>query len=270
MTIIDAGVPGYYGELPAELAAMGRSLGDVKALVLTHGHSDHIGFAERTAKGAQRSRQRPRGGRRPRPRRGPQSGQGPRPDTDPAAHRVPVVHDAQGRAPDPAPRRGLDVRRRGHPRRAGRPAGDPRAGSHARQRRAPRREPERPIHRGCPRDLRRDDRRLWAAGRPVHRRPRRRPSRRSPGSRASRRHSSCPATASPGPAGWPRPCGSSARPQAAASHDPGVGAPSAEQAFAEPAELHDVVEALATLVVVELVLLDLLRTAVPVERRVDR
>jgi glyoxylase-like metal-dependent hydrolase (beta-lactamase superfamily II) len=47
VTIIDAGVPGYYRDLPAELAAMGRSMPDVRALVLTHGHTDHIGFAER-------------------------------------------------------------------------------------------------------------------------------------------------------------------------------------------------------------------------------
>jgi len=47
VTIVDAGVPGFYRELPDELAAMGRTIEDVEALVLTHGHSDHVGFAER-------------------------------------------------------------------------------------------------------------------------------------------------------------------------------------------------------------------------------
>jgi glyoxylase-like metal-dependent hydrolase (beta-lactamase superfamily II) len=47
VTIIDAGMPGDWRDLVPELAAMGRTIDDVRALVLTHGHSDHIGFAER-------------------------------------------------------------------------------------------------------------------------------------------------------------------------------------------------------------------------------
>jgi glyoxylase-like metal-dependent hydrolase (beta-lactamase superfamily II) len=47
ITIVDAGMPGNWADLVAELSALGRSLEDIRALVLTHGHSDHIGFAER-------------------------------------------------------------------------------------------------------------------------------------------------------------------------------------------------------------------------------
>ncbi len=47
VTVIDAAMPGTYRDIEGELAAMGRTLADVRALVLTHGHSDHLGFAER-------------------------------------------------------------------------------------------------------------------------------------------------------------------------------------------------------------------------------
>lgn len=47
VTIIDAAVPGYYDDIPRELSSMGRRVEDVRAVVLTHGHSDHVGFAER-------------------------------------------------------------------------------------------------------------------------------------------------------------------------------------------------------------------------------
>jgi len=47
ITIIDAALPGYWPLVQAELAAIGKSTGDVRALILTHGDTDHIGFAAR-------------------------------------------------------------------------------------------------------------------------------------------------------------------------------------------------------------------------------
>ncbi len=47
ITVIDAGLPGHWRDLQKELAEMGRSVADIKGVVLTHGDSDHVGFAER-------------------------------------------------------------------------------------------------------------------------------------------------------------------------------------------------------------------------------
>ena len=47
LTVVDAGLPKSWASLAAALADLGRSRADVKALVLTHAHFDHVGFAER-------------------------------------------------------------------------------------------------------------------------------------------------------------------------------------------------------------------------------
>jgi glyoxylase-like metal-dependent hydrolase (beta-lactamase superfamily II) len=45
VTLIDAGLSGYRDTLEPALAEMGRSIDDVKAIVLTHADPDHVGFA---------------------------------------------------------------------------------------------------------------------------------------------------------------------------------------------------------------------------------
>lgn len=47
ITLIDAGMPGHWNDLQNEMASLGRPLSDIKGVILTHGDSDHIGFAER-------------------------------------------------------------------------------------------------------------------------------------------------------------------------------------------------------------------------------
>lgn len=47
ITLVDAGLPGHWRDLQRELKALGRTTADVKGVILTHGDSDHLGFAER-------------------------------------------------------------------------------------------------------------------------------------------------------------------------------------------------------------------------------
>jgi glyoxylase-like metal-dependent hydrolase (beta-lactamase superfamily II) len=47
MTIVDACVPASWQSLQGALAQLGRRLDDIRAVVLTHAHFDHVGFAEK-------------------------------------------------------------------------------------------------------------------------------------------------------------------------------------------------------------------------------
>src|SRR3954468_12658024 len=47
LTVVDAGVPRSWASLHEALARIGRAAADIRALVLTHAHFDHVGFAER-------------------------------------------------------------------------------------------------------------------------------------------------------------------------------------------------------------------------------
>jgi glyoxylase-like metal-dependent hydrolase (beta-lactamase superfamily II) len=50
VTLVDAGLPGHWRDLKRELATMGLTTADVRGIVLTHGDTDHLGFAERLRK----------------------------------------------------------------------------------------------------------------------------------------------------------------------------------------------------------------------------
>jgi len=47
LALVDAGLPAHYDQLTAVLEGIGRSVRDVRAVLLTHVHLDHVGLAER-------------------------------------------------------------------------------------------------------------------------------------------------------------------------------------------------------------------------------
>jgi glyoxylase-like metal-dependent hydrolase (beta-lactamase superfamily II) len=47
LTIVDCGVPSSWHSFQEALGRIGRAADDVEAVVLTHAHFDHVGFAER-------------------------------------------------------------------------------------------------------------------------------------------------------------------------------------------------------------------------------
>lgn len=47
LTVVDAGNPNQYHQLPTTLASLDKTMEDVAAIVLTHAHGDHLGSAAR-------------------------------------------------------------------------------------------------------------------------------------------------------------------------------------------------------------------------------
>lgn len=52
LTLLDAGLPGYWKYLVDELDQSGRRLQDIDAVLITHHHPDHVGVAERVRQAA--------------------------------------------------------------------------------------------------------------------------------------------------------------------------------------------------------------------------
>jgi glyoxylase-like metal-dependent hydrolase (beta-lactamase superfamily II) len=50
LTLVDAGFPGHYNVFKKGLKTLGFKIEDLKAIILTHAHSDHVGFANRLKK----------------------------------------------------------------------------------------------------------------------------------------------------------------------------------------------------------------------------
>ncbi len=47
LTVVDAGFPGHYPVCCAGLRSLGHDVKDVEAIIVTHAHADHLGFARR-------------------------------------------------------------------------------------------------------------------------------------------------------------------------------------------------------------------------------
>ena len=97
ITIVDAGMSGQYGDLERELAAMGRSKADIRAIVLTHGDTDHVGFADRLRQELGHPGLRERRRRCASTRRGQEAGQRLGADEARPDDRLHVLRAAQGR-----------------------------------------------------------------------------------------------------------------------------------------------------------------------------
>jgi glyoxylase-like metal-dependent hydrolase (beta-lactamase superfamily II) len=52
LVLVDAGLPGHFGQLQETVTRLGRDLADIRAVLLTHAHPDHTGLAERLRAGA--------------------------------------------------------------------------------------------------------------------------------------------------------------------------------------------------------------------------